>query len=93
MPNWTNVSTMSSAPSPTPSPSPSSSSAPPQSLSERMAARRAKLRDLNRRRNEARRLNHAEVVEEDRRSKEPKNADQRKRRAEYILREEEERDR
>merc|ERR1719369_109072 len=41
-------------------------------------------------RNEARKLNHQEVVEEDRRAKEPKNMDARKRRAEYILREEQE---
>ncbi len=49
------------------------------------------MRELNRRRNEARKLNHQEVVEEDRRSKEPKNMEARKRRAEYLLKEEEER--
>ena len=36
-----------------------------------------------------RKLNHQEVVEEDRRNKEPKNMEARKRRAEYILKEEE----
>jgi hypothetical protein len=36
-----------------------------------------------------RKLNHQEVVEEDRRHKEPKNMEARKRRAEYILQEEE----
>jgi hypothetical protein len=36
-----------------------------------------------------RKLNHQEVVEEDRRNKEPKNMEARKRRAEYILQEEE----
>ncbi len=55
----------------------SSPSASTSSLSERMAERRAKLRELNRLRNEARRLNHQEVVEEDRRDKEPKNMEAR----------------
>ena len=32
-----------------------------------------------------RKLNHKEVVEEDRRNKEPKNEEARKRRAEYII--------
>ena len=32
-----------------------------------------------------RKLNHKEVVEEDRRNKEPKNEEARKRRAEYIV--------
>lgn len=58
---------------------------------EKYAERMKKLRDLHTKRNEARKLNHAEVVEEDRRAKEPKNMEARKRRAEYILKEEEER--
>jgi len=48
-----------------------------------------KLRDLHMKRNEARKLNHQEVVEEDRRSKLPKNEEARKRKAEYIVKEEE----
>jgi len=55
---------------------------------EKYAERMKKLRDLHLKRNEARKLNHQEVVEEDRRVKEPKNTDARKRRAEYILKEE-----
>merc|ERR1719342_1201456 len=47
-----------------------------------------KLRDLHLKRNEARKLNHQEVVEEDRRNKEPKNMEARRRRAEYVLQEE-----
>ena len=34
---------------------------------------------------DCRKLNHKEVVEEDRRNKEPKNEEARKRRAEYVL--------
>ena len=63
-----------------------------------------KLRDLHMKRNEARKINHQEVVDEDKRwesnppqvlsfliirAKEPKNMEARKRRAEYILKEEE----
>ena len=50
--------------------------------------RMKKLRDLHLKRNEARKLNHQEVVEEDRRNKEPKNMEARRRRAEYVLQEE-----
>jgi len=60
------------------------------SAKEKYAERMKKLRDLHMKRNEARKLNHKEVVEEDRRNKEPKNEEARKRRAEYILKEEEE---
>jgi len=48
------------------------------------------MRQLHLKRNEARQLNHQEVVQEDRRNKEPKNMEARKRRAEYVLAEEEE---
>ena len=48
-----------------------------------------KLKGLHSKRNESRQQNHAEVIEEDRRAKEPKNMEARKRRAEYILQEEE----
>jgi len=58
------------------------------SVQEKAAERMKKLRDLHMRRNEARKLNHQEVVEEDRRAKEPKNIEARKRRAEFILEEE-----
>jgi len=58
---------------------------------EKYAERMKKLRDLHMKRNEARKLNHQEVVEEDRRNKEPKNEEARKRKAEYIIKEEEER--
>ena len=64
------------------------------------------MRDLHMKRNEARKINHQEVVDEDKRykvifsmantkitsiirAKEPKNMEARKRRAEYILKEEE----
>ena len=63
---------------------PSSSS----SLKARMEERMKKLRDLHLKRNEARQLNHAEVVEEDKRAKEPKNMEARKRKAQYLLEEE-----
>jgi len=58
------------------------------SVKEKYAERMKKLRDLHMKRNEARKLNHQEVVEEDRRNKEPKNMEARRRRAEYILTEE-----
>ena len=58
------------------------------SAKEKYAERMKKLRDLHMKRNEARKINHQEVVEEDRRNKEPKNMEARRRRAEYILKEE-----
>jgi len=59
------------------------------SAKEKYAERMKKLRDLHMKRNEARKINHQEVVDEDKRAKEPKNMEARKRRAEYILKEEE----
>jgi len=59
------------------------------SAKEKYAERMKKLRDLHMKRNEARKLNHQEVVEEDRRSKLPKNEEARKRKAEYVVKEEE----
>ncbi|QQP41162.1 Pre-mRNA-splicing factor SYF2 [Caligus rogercresseyi] len=47
------------------------------SFQERMASRMTKLKDLHQKRNEARQLNRVEVVEEDRRLKEPKSAEAR----------------
>ena len=55
----------------------------------RMAERKKKLMSLHSKRTESRQVNHAEVIEEDRRAKEPKNMEARKRRAEYLLQEEE----
>ncbi|CAB4054640.1 SYF2 [Lepeophtheirus salmonis] len=59
------------------------------SFQDRMASRMEKMKELHRKRNEARQLNRVEVVEEDRRLKEPKSAEAKKRRAQYILEEEE----
>jgi len=53
------------------------------------AERLRKLRELHNKRNEARKLNHHEVQEEERRAKLPTNFEARKRRAEWILNEEE----
>jgi len=55
----------------------------------RMAERMKKLKGLHSKRTESRQVNHNEVIEEDRRAKEPKNMEARKRRAEYVLQEEE----
>lgn len=54
------------------------------SISDRMK----KLKELHKKRQEARQLNHAQVIEEDRRSKEPKNMEARRKRAQYLLEEE-----
>ena len=67
-----------------PGPSPSGSTA-----ATRMAERMKKLKGLHSKRNEARQINHSEVIEEDRRAQEPKNMEARKRRAEWLLQEEE----
>lgn len=66
-----------------------SSSGKGASAASRMAERMKKLKGLHSKRNEARQQNHAEVIEEDRKAKEPKNMEARKRRAEYILQDEE----
>merc|ERR1719211_475480 len=58
------------------------------SSSMSMNDRMKKLRELHSKRQEARQLNHAQVIEEDRRNKEPKNMEQRRKRANYILEEE-----
>jgi pre-mRNA-splicing factor SYF2 len=57
-------------------------------MSSAIKDRAQRLRDLHLKRQEARQLNHAQVVEEDRRNKEPKNMDARRKRANYILEEE-----
>eukprot|EP00093_Oithona_nana_P007467 07467.XXX_391389_390679_1 [CDS] Oithona nana genome sequencing. len=56
-----------------------------------MSERMQKLKELHKKRQEARMLNQAQVVEEDRRNKEPKNMEARRRRAQYILEEEKQR--
>jgi len=58
-------------------------------IKARLAEKKAKLAELHKARNQAKKLNHTEVVEEDRRNSEPKNMEARKRRAEYLLEEEE----
>ncbi|XP_065341942.1 pre-mRNA-splicing factor SYF2 [Cloeon dipterum] len=55
------------------------------SFKEKQADRMKKLRDLHQKRNEARQLNHQEVVEENKRKNLPTNFEARKRRAEWIL--------
>ncbi|KAG8225010.1 hypothetical protein J437_LFUL006021 [Ladona fulva] len=72
-------------------PSPSASSSGP-SFKEKQAERMKRLRDLHIQRNEARQLNHKEVVEEDKRNKLPQNWEARKRRAEWILDDEKKRE-
>ncbi|GLG94315.1 hypothetical protein R5R35_013878 [Gryllus longicercus] len=57
----------------------------------KFADRMKRLRDLHIKRNEARKLNHQEVVEEDKRNSLPSNWEARKRRAEWILQDEEKR--
>merc|ERR1711994_1076002 len=69
-------------------PQPSSSTSNSTAVS-RMAERMQKLKNLHAKRTESRQINHSEVIEEDRRAKEPKNMEARKRRAEYLLQEEE----
>merc|ERR1712012_828386 len=59
-------------------------------MSLSMNDRMQKLKELHKKRQEARMLNQAQVVEEDRRNKEPKNMEARKR-AQYILEEEKQR--
>ncbi len=67
----------------------SSSSSSGSDFKSRMSARMSKLQSLHSKRTESRTLNHREVVNEDKRNKEPKNMEARKRRAEYLLKEEE----
>ncbi|PSN34473.1 Pre-mRNA-splicing factor Syf2 [Blattella germanica] len=55
------------------------------SFKEKQAERMKRLRDLHIKRNEARQMNHQEVVEEDKRNKLPSNWEARKRQAEWVL--------
>uniref|UniRef100_A0A6M2DL93 Pre-mRNA-splicing factor SYF2 n=1 Tax=Xenopsylla cheopis TaxID=163159 RepID=A0A6M2DL93_XENCH len=56
----------------------------PKTFAERQAERMKRLKSLHRARNEARTLNHKEVIEEDARNKLPKNWEARKRQAEWM---------
>jgi len=58
---------------------------------DKKADRMARLRELQMKRNEARKLNHQEVVEEDKRNKLPANWEQKKRRVEWEEEEEQRR--
>ncbi|XP_071455238.1 pre-mRNA-splicing factor SYF2 [Hetaerina americana] len=62
------------------------------SFKEKQGERMKRLRDLHTKRNEARQLNHKEVIEEDKRNKLPSNWEARKRRAEWILEDEQKRE-
>lgn len=61
-------------------------------FAQKQADRLKKLRDLHRLRNEARAQNHQEVVAEDARNKMPQNWESRKRRAEWILNDQKQRE-
>lgn len=61
-------------------------------FADKQAERMKKLRDLHRLRNEARTHNHHEVVAEDARNKLPSNWESRKRRAEWMLNDQNERE-
>ncbi|KAG1714293.1 Pre-mRNA-splicing factor syf2 [Nymphon striatum] len=61
------------------------------SEADKKAERMKKLKDLHLRRNEAKNLNHKEVVEEDKRQKLPSNHEARKRRAEWEVQDNEKR--
>ncbi|XP_066597358.1 pre-mRNA-splicing factor Syf2 [Prorops nasuta] len=66
----------------------SSSASLPISTINKHTERMKRLRELHRKRNEARSQNHKEVVEEDKRKKLPSNWEARKRQAEWILQDE-----
>jgi len=57
----------------------------------KQAERMQRLKELHLKRNEARKLNHQEVLEEERRAKLPSNFDARQRRAQWVLDDEEKR--
>lgn len=61
-------------------------------FTEKQAERMKKLRELHRLRNEARSHNHQEVIAEDARNKLPPNWENRKRKAEWILNDQKERE-
>lgn len=61
------------------------------STKDKLLEKMKKLKELHLKRNEARQLNHKEVVEEDKRNKMPANWEARKRKAEWILNDEQQR--
>ncbi|CAH1407544.1 unnamed protein product [Nezara viridula] len=61
------------------------------SSKDKLLEKMKKLKELHLKRNEARQLNHKEVVEEDKRNKLPANWEARKRKAEWILNDEQQR--
>lgn len=67
-------------------------SAVTKTFAQKQAERMTKLRELHRLRNEARAQNHQEVVAEDARNKMPQNWESRKRRAEWILNDQKQRE-
>ncbi|XP_066255555.1 pre-mRNA-splicing factor Syf2 [Euwallacea similis] len=69
-----------------------SSDGPQKPFAEQQADRMKRLRELHRMRNEARAHNHQEVVAEDSRNKLPLNWEARKRKAEWILNDQKERE-
>ncbi|XP_001600215.1 pre-mRNA-splicing factor Syf2-like [Nasonia vitripennis] len=58
---------------------------PAKTAAEKLAERMSRLKDLHRKRNEARTQNHQAVVAEDKRNKLPANWEARKRKADWIL--------
>ncbi|XP_019761010.1 pre-mRNA-splicing factor Syf2 [Dendroctonus ponderosae] len=70
----------------------SSESTPTKTFAQQQAERMKRLRELHRMRNEARTHNHHEVVAEDARNKMPQNWEARKRKAEWILNDQKERE-
>jgi len=70
----------------------SSETSQTKSFSDQQAERMKRLRELHRLRNEARTHNHQEVVAEDARNKMPQNWEARKRKAEWILNDQKERE-
>lgn len=70
----------------------SSESIPTKTFAQQQAERMKRLRELHRMRNEARTHNHHEVVAEDARNKMPQNWEARKRKAEWILNDQKERE-
>nr|CAH7721368.1 unnamed protein product [Callosobruchus chinensis] len=70
----------------------STESGPAKTFAEKQAERMKKLRELHRMRNEARTHNHQEVVAEDARNKLPANWENRKKKAEWILNDQKERE-
>ncbi|XP_070568322.1 pre-mRNA-splicing factor syf2-like isoform X2 [Ptychodera flava] len=82
---------MASTSSSFPSTSDGASGSGEKTAAQKKAERLKKLRELHLRRNEARKMNHAEVVEEDKRNKLPSNFEAKRKRAEWELEEQKKR--